>query len=122
MLTRSKAKLQMSVPFDNPEVMFRGLKVYFNKGKSQAAAAASNKSSALTTSSSESTSIATMVNVNENENVNANKTKYHRLVCVWQYVQSILGVAGGVYAIYQFVNTYIIRHPEIMEVMVLRRT
>lgn len=116
MFTRSmrSARKQLTKPFDNPEILFRNLKIRFRKEEQEASAETSTSISASSMSTS-STTIATQTMVSE---VNSNPNWF---VSFFRFLQTVLGMAGGTYAIYVFIENYLIQSDEILEVLVLRR-
>lgn len=121
--------------------MFRTVKIHFNKKHQQQTAEfeLSSSSSTRTTTTSPAglaeTSLQSLTSLTSSAiAVESKPSKIIRAMrvfnimrssfCarVFQTLRSFLSVIGGVYAIHQLINTYIIQHEERMEVLVIRRS
>lgn len=114
--------------------MLRTIKVHFNKNQ-QSAPQESPKVSSLTINSLQSTSLASQSQASQSKVESSTTLKMQeaeipsicarfRAQCIriLRFVQSVLGVIGGGYAVYRIYETYIVPREERMEVLVLRRS
>lgn len=115
MLTRSmeSAKEKLLVPFKNPELLFRRVRIQLNMERQPNTKSTDSPS----TSTSTFTSTSTMT-VNENVEMNQVSNRYVR---IFNFLQTILSFTGGIYAIYRIIYTGFINQGERMEVLVLNQ-